>query len=111
MSNERISAIKEHAAAFVVDGLQTLYGHVHTTKVHRLIQHVANELRGRNNLWEGDTSDNEKLHSGCTRMFRRTNQRGPTVALQMMRCDVCSPGTGASAWDGTLQRPPTPIPP
>jgi len=87
ISNEQIAAMEEHAAAFAVDGLLTLYGHVHTSKVHRLVQHLADELRGRGNLWEGDTSDNEKLHSGCKRMFRRTNKRGPTVALQMMRCD------------------------
>jgi len=87
MSDEQISAMEEHAAAFAVDGLQTLYGHAHTTKVHRLVQHLVDELRGRGNLWEGDTSENEKLHTSCKRMFRRTNKRGPTVALQMMRCD------------------------
>jgi len=87
MSDEQISAMEEHAATFAVDGLQIIYGHVHTTKVHQLVQHLGDELRGRGNLWEGDTSENEKLHSSCKRMFRRTNKRGPTVALQMMRCD------------------------
>jgi len=39
ITREQILAMEEHAAAFAVDRLQTLYGHVHTTKVHRRIQH------------------------------------------------------------------------
>lgn len=86
-SEEQISAMEERARVLGVDYLQTLYGHVNTSKVHRLVQHLGDELRNRGNLWEGDTSENEKMHASCKRMFRRSNKRGPGVALQMMRCD------------------------
>jgi len=87
ISEEEIVAMEERARVLGVDYLQTLYGHINTSKVHRLVQHLADELRNRGNLWEGDTSENEKMHASCKRMFRRTNKRGPGVALQMMRCD------------------------
>jgi len=87
MPEELIERMDARAKALGVDCLQTLYGHTNTSKVHRIIQHAVDELRGRGNLWEGDTSENEKLHGSCKRMFRRSNKRGPTVALQMMRCD------------------------
>ena len=82
-----VNTIEELAKELGVDAIQTLYGHVNTTKLHRLIQHLGDELRSRGNLWEGDTSVNEKLHGSCKRMFKRSNKRGPGVALQMMRCD------------------------
>jgi len=76
----------EHAARnFAVDHVQTLYGDIHTMKLHRLAHHLGDELRNRGNLWEGDTSVNERLHGACKRMYRRSNKRGPTVALHMMR--------------------------
>jgi len=87
ISEEDIVAMQERARVLGVDYLQTLYGHINTSKVHRLVQHLADELRNSGNLWEGDTSENEKMHASCKRMFRRTNKRGPGVALQMMRCD------------------------
>jgi len=86
-TEEDIVAMEERARVLGVDYLQTLYGHINTSKVHRVVQHLADELRNRGNLWEGDTSENEKMHASCKRMFRRTNKRGPGVALQMMRCD------------------------
>jgi len=67
--------------------LQKLYGRINTSKVHRLVYHLGDELRERGNLWEGDTSQNEKLHGVCKRMYTRTNKRGPGVTLQMMRCE------------------------
>jgi len=70
-----------------VDAVQTLYGNVNTTKLHRLMHHLGDELRARGDLWEGDTSTKEKLHGNCKRMFKRSNKRGPGVALQMMRCE------------------------
>jgi len=82
-----VSDIDEAAKVLGVDFIQTLYGHVNTTKLHRLVQHLGDELRNRGNLWEGDTSLNEKLHGSCKRMFKRSNKRGPGVALQMMRCE------------------------
>jgi len=87
ISEEQISAMEERARVLGVDYLQTLYGHVNTSKVHRLVQHLGDELRNRGNLWEGDTSENEKMHASCKRMFRRSNKRGPGVALQMLRCE------------------------
>jgi len=82
-----MSDIDEAAKVLGVDFIQTLYGHVNTTKLHRLVQHLGDELRNRGNLWEGDTSVNEKLHRSCKRMFKQSNKRGPGVALQMMRCE------------------------
>jgi len=87
VTESQINMIDEAANELGVDAIQTLYGHVNTTKLHRLIQHLGDELRARGNLWEGDTSTNEKLHGSCKRMFKRSNKRGPGVALQMMRCD------------------------
>jgi len=87
ITESQINAMDADAKTLGVDYVQLLYGHVHTTKLHRLVEHLGDELRGRGNLWEGDTSENERLHSTCKRMFRRSNKRGPDVALQMMRCD------------------------
>jgi len=82
-----IDDMEEVAEGLGVDSLQTLYGHVNTTKLHRLVAHLGDELRSRGNLWEGDTLVNEKLHGSCKRMYNRSNKRGPGVALQMMRCE------------------------
>jgi len=87
LTEAAVCDIDEAAKVLGVDHIQTLYGHVNTTKVHRLVQHLGDELRNRGNLWEGDTSVNEKLHGSCKRMFKRSNKRGPGVALQMMRCE------------------------
>jgi len=38
------------------------------TKLHRLVQNLGEKLPSRDNLWEGDTSENEKVHSTCKRM-------------------------------------------
>lgn len=83
----QIVVIDARAKAIAVDCLQTLYGHINTSKLYLVVQHAAEELHGRGYLWEGDTSENEKLHESCKRIFRRSNKRGPTVALQIMRCD------------------------
>jgi len=87
MTEEQIELMEARATALGVHSLQTLYGHINTSKVHRLVRHLGDELRGPGNLWEVDTSENEKLHSSFKRMSHRSNKRGPTVALQMMRCD------------------------
>jgi len=87
LTEEQIKSMEEAASALGVDCVQTLYSLTNTTKLHRLVQHLGAELRGRGNLWEGDTSENEHLHASCKRMFRRSNKRGPDVTLQMMRCD------------------------
>lgn len=80
-----VNVMEEAAMELGIDSIQTLYGHVNTTKLHRLVMHLGDELRARGNLWEGDTSVNEKLHGSCKRKYKRSNKRGPGVALQMMR--------------------------
>jgi len=85
--DEDIDALERAATSLAVDYVQTIYGDIHTTKLHRLARHLGDELRNRGNLWEGDTSVNEHLHGACKRMYRRSNKRGPGVALQMMRCE------------------------
>jgi len=87
ITEETVKRMEEAAMELGVDSVQTLYGHVNTTKLHRLVAHLGDELRNRGNLWEGDTSVNEKLHGSCKRMYKRSNKRGPGVALQMMRCE------------------------
>jgi len=87
MTEEQIQSMEDAASGLGVDCVQTLYKLTNTTKLHRVVQHLGAELRGRGNLWEGDTSENERLHASCKRMFRRSNKRGPDVILQMMRCD------------------------
>ena len=87
ITGAEIDRMDAEAEALGVDCVQVLYGHVNTTKLHRLVQHLGDELRARGNLWEGNTSENERLHASCKRMFNRSNKRGPDVALQMMRCD------------------------
>ena len=85
MTEEQIQSMEDAASGLGVDCVQTLYKLTNTTKLHRVVQHLGAELRGRGNLWEGDTSENERLHASCKRMFERSNKRGPGVALQMMR--------------------------
>lgn len=67
--------------------MQTLLGPVDTTKLHRLMFHLSQELRKRGSLWEGDTSENESLHGCVKAMFKRTNKHGPTLLLQMLRSE------------------------
>jgi len=87
MTKMDVRAIEAEAETLGVDYLQTLYGRINTTKIHRLIYHLGDELRARGNLWQGDASLNESLHGACKRMYKRTNKRGPGVSLQMMRCE------------------------
>jgi len=87
LTEAAVRSIEQDAETLGIDNLQTLYGRTNTSKVHRLIYHLGDELRARGNLWEGDTSLNEKLHGACKRMYKRTNKRGPGVSLQMMRCE------------------------
>lgn len=74
-----------HAAFNVGRCAQILLGPLHTSKLHRLMRHLQSELELRGNLWEGDTSRNESLHKVCKKMYLRSNKRGPTLDLQMMR--------------------------
>lgn len=65
--------------------IQVILGPVHTSKLHRLMFHLRAELQNRGNLSQGDTSVNESLHKVCKRMYARSNKRGPTLLMQMMR--------------------------
>lgn len=42
--------------------IQVMYGPTHTTKLHRLMCHLSDEMLARRNFWEGDASLNEMLH-------------------------------------------------
>jgi len=86
-TEEQVNHMDELANELGADAVQILYVHVNTSKRHRLIHHLADELRARGNLWKGDTSTNENLLGSCKRMFKRSHERGPKVALQMIRCD------------------------
>jgi len=87
VTEAQIKSMEDAASALGVNCVQTLYGYTDTRKLHRLVQHLAAELRGRGNLWEGNTLENESLHASCKQMIRRSNKRGPDVTLQMLRCD------------------------
>ena len=87
LSEAQVRGMEADAEVLGIDYLQTLYGRINTSKIHRLVYHLGDELRSCGNLWEGDTSQNEALHGACKRMYKRTNKRGPGVALQMMRCE------------------------
>lgn len=71
----------------LVKSIQVLLGPVHTTKLHRLADHLLQELLNRGNLWEGDTSTNESQHGSVKHMFRRSNKGGATLMLQMLRAE------------------------
>jgi len=85
MSEQSMRALADEARVFVVDYVDLLFGPAHTTKAHRLANHLLAALLHVGNLWEGDTSENEALHGLCKQMYARTNKRGPTIVLQMMR--------------------------
>jgi len=86
MTEKEMQSLASEAYHFLVDTLQVIMGPLQTTKLHRLAFHLLKELLGRGNLWEGDTSENESLHRLCKRMYLRSNKRGPSIMLQMMRC-------------------------
>jgi len=85
MSEQQMRALAQEAREFIVDHVDLLFGPAHTTKAHRLANHLLSALLGNGNLWEGDTSENEALHGPCKKMYARTNKRGPTMVVQMMR--------------------------
>jgi len=85
MSEEQMRSLAGEATEFIIEYVDLLFGPAHTTKAHRLANHLLAALLDNGNLWEGDTSENEALHGPCKRMYARTNKRGPTSVLQMMR--------------------------
>jgi len=85
MSEKDMCGLADEATDFIVDYVDVLFGPVNTTKAHRLANHLLKHLLNQGNLWAGDTSENESLHRVCMRMFYRSNKRGPSIVLQMMR--------------------------
>jgi len=85
MSEQQMREVASEATLFVTEYVDVLFGPAHTTKAHRLAAHLLAALLDNGNLWEGDTSENDGLHGPCKRMYKRTNKRGPTIVLQMMR--------------------------
>jgi len=85
MSERQMRSLADEAQVFIIEHVDLLFGPVHTTKAHRLANHLLAALLSNGNLWEGDTSENEALHGPCKKMYLRTNKRGPTMVLQMMR--------------------------
>jgi len=86
MSEQQMRSLAEEAQDLIIQRVNILFGPVHTTKAHRLANHLLVALLNNGNLWDGDTSENEGLHGPCKKMYgRRTNRRGPGIVLQMMR--------------------------
>jgi len=86
MSERQMRSLADEAQDLIINRVDLLFGPVHTTKAHRLANHLLAALLNNGNLWEGDTSENEALHGPCKKMYgRRTNRRGPGIVLQMMR--------------------------
>jgi len=85
MSERQMRSLADEAREFVLERVDLLFGPAHTTKAHRLANHLLAALMHNGNLWEGDTSENEALHGPCKKMYMRTNKRGPSMVLQMMR--------------------------
>lgn len=85
MTAQQMQDLAEEAQTFIVEYVDVVFGPVHTTKAHRLANHLLATLLGNGNLWEGDTSENESLHGPCKKMYNRSNNRGPRLILQMMR--------------------------
>ena len=85
MTEQQMRDLADEAQNFIIEYVDVLFGPAHTTKAHRLASHLLAALLRNGNLWEGDTSENERLHGPCKKMYGRTNKRGPTVVLQMMR--------------------------
>jgi len=85
MSEQQMRDLANEARDLVINRVDLLFGPAHTTKAHRLGVHLLAALLNNGNLWEGDTSENESLHGVCKKMYARTNKRGPSMVLQMMR--------------------------
>jgi len=85
MSEKQMQSLAKEARQFVFEYVDLLFGPAHTTKVHRFANHLLAALLRNGNLWECDTSENEALHGPCKKMYARTNKRGPSIVLQMMR--------------------------
>jgi len=84
-SGHHMHALADEAQEFVVECVDLLFGPAHTTKAHRLANHLLAALSRNGNLWEGGTSENEAPHGPSEMMDVRTNNRKPFVVLKTMR--------------------------
>jgi len=85
MTEQQMRDLADKACDLIINRVDLLLGPMHTSKSHRLANHLLVALLRNGYVWEGDTSENETLHGPCKRMDSRTNKRGPTIVLQMMR--------------------------
>lgn len=84
-TDEQINELSVEARDFVCTFVRVLFGAVHTSKMHRLAFHLADELILRGNLSEADTSVNEMLMKLCKAMYARTNKHVTTFKVQLLR--------------------------
>jgi len=80
-----MQSLAEEAIEFSIEYVDHLFGPEHTTKAHWLATHPLAALFGNRILWEGETSENEGLHGSFKKLYTRTNKRGLSMGLQMMR--------------------------
>jgi len=55
-------SIREQARDFVNNFVSPVLGHIHSTKMHKLLCHVADAIRYHGNIQNGNTASNESLH-------------------------------------------------
>jgi len=84
-TEEEIRSLAVEAREFVTKYVRVLFGAIHTSKMHRLAYHLADELLLRGNLTEADTSVNEMLMKLCKAMYSRTNKQVTTFKVQLLR--------------------------
>jgi len=67
--------------------IQSLFGPLHTPKLHRLLAHVFDVLRLRGSLLAGDTGINERKHKRVKLAYTRTNRGRADHALQLLMAE------------------------
>lgn len=84
-TEKEIRELAVEAREFVTKYIRVLFGAIHTSKMHRLAYHLADELLLRGNLTEADTSVNEMLMKLCKAMYAGTNKQVTTFKVQLLR--------------------------
>lgn len=85
MTYAEMADLADEAYVFVTLYVAALFGEVNSSKMHRLGYHLMPALVNNGNLTDGDTSVNEGLHKMCKRTYARTNKKGHSFTLQMVR--------------------------
>lgn len=81
-------SLGEEAYVFVTQYMRVRFGESHTTKMHALAYHLADELSRRGNLVEADTSVNEMLQKNLKAFFFNTSRHPTSFQVQIMRCEM-----------------------